>query len=78
MGVHAQHKHHLFSLSSDDSNVTSQMNNVLSQLCMLSWCLADGFAHALPGLHSVGEFSVKYFLPFWCIAHGLKNVYDCA
>lgn len=61
MGVYAQHKHHLFSLSFDDSNVISQKNNVLSQLCTLSWYLAPGFAHALPGLHSIGEFSVKYF-----------------
>ena len=61
MGVHAQNKHHLFFfLSFDDSNVTSQKNNILSQICTLSWHLAAGFAHALPGLHSFGEFSVKY------------------
>lgn len=62
MGVHAQHKHHLFFffLSFDDSNVTSQKNNILFQICTLSWHLAAGFAHALPELHSFGEFSVKY------------------
>ena len=61
MGVPAQHKHYLFFfLSFNDSNVTSQTNNVLSQLCTLSWCLAAGSAHVLPGLHSLGEFPVKY------------------